>query len=106
MSAAPDVTAKDFDETIASGVTLVDFWAEWCAPCKMIAPRVDELAAEYDGKAKVVKVNVDNEPNLAMRFDVSSIPTLLVFKDGELVERMIGAKRKEEIAQALDAAVA
>jgi len=102
MSAVPELTSQTFDETVAEGVTLIDFWAEWCGPCKMIAPMIDELAAEYDGKAKVVKINIDNEPDLAVRFNVNSIPTLLIIKNGEEANRFIGVRSKSDIAAALD----
>jgi len=82
----------------------VDFWAEWCGPCKMIAPLIDELAADFDGKAKVGKINIDNEGDLAAKFNVSSIPTLLILKDGEEANRFIGVTSKSDLAAALDSA--
>ena len=82
---------------------LVDFWAVWCGPCRMLAPTVEELAAEYEGKVKVGKVNVDDEGELAMQFRISSIPTLMLFKNGKPVETMIGVRPKEQIAAVLDA---
>ena len=80
---------------------LVDFWATWCGPCKMIAPIVKEIAAEYDGKILVGKVNVDEEPDLTMQYNVSSIPTLMVFKNGQLVNRAVGYREKDEILKML-----
>ena len=80
---------------------LVDFWATWCGPCKMIAPIVKEIADEYDGKILVGKVNVDEEPDLTMQYNVSSIPTLMVFKDGQLVNRAVGYREKDEILKML-----
>lgn len=80
---------------------LVDFWAKWCGPCKMIAPIVKEIADEYDGKILVGKVNVDEEPDLTMQYNVSSIPTLMVFKNGQLVNKAIGYREKDEILKML-----
>ena len=106
MGNAPELTKENFDAETGEGVTLVDFWAEWCGPCKMIAPMVDELAADFDGKAKVGKINVDNETDLAAKFNVSSIPTLLVIKDGKEVQRFVGVTSKSDLAAALDSATA
>lgn len=99
MSKATDVTAADFDqEVIKSAIpVLVDFWAEWCGPCKMIAPAVDAIAEEYSSKLKVLKVNVDKEPTLAGLYGVMSIPTLILFKNGEVVEQITGALPKQKI---------
>jgi len=93
------LTDATFDEEIkgAELPVLVDFWAEWCGPCKMIAPILEEVAAEQSGKLKVAKVNVDDCPNAALRFEVMSIPTLIVFKDGEPVKRIVGAKPKSAL---------
>lgn len=85
---------------------LVDFWAEWCGPCKMIAPTIEELAADFDGKAKVAKVNVDEQPNLAGKYQVRSIPTLLFFRGGEVAEQMIGAAPKDALKDKLNALIA
>ncbi len=99
------LTDDTFDEEItgSSEPVLVDFWAEWCGPCKMIAPILDEIAEEQSGKIKIAKLNVDDAPDIARRFEVMSIPTLIVFKDGEPVKRLVGAKGKpqllEEIAE-------
>jgi thioredoxin 1 len=92
-----------FDETIAGADTpvLVDFWAEWCGPCKMIAPTLAEIANEQKGKLAIGKLNVDDNPDTARRFDVMSIPTLLVFKDGQQVKRLVGAKGKGQLLQDL-----
>ena len=103
MSDVPELTSANFDDSVKEGITLVDFWAEWCGPCKMIAPLIDELAGEYEGKAKMAKINVDNEADLAARFNVSSIPTLLLVKDGEEAQRFIGVTAKSKLAAALDA---
>ena len=92
-----------FDETIAGADTpvLVDFWAEWCGPCKMIAPILSEVADEQAGKVQVAKLNVDENPDIARRFDVMSIPTLIVFKDGQPVKRMVGAAGKGQLLENL-----
>jgi thioredoxin 1 len=92
-----------FDETVAGSDTpvLVDFWAEWCGPCKMIAPTLAEIAEEQRGKLTIGKLNVDDNPDTARRFDVMSIPTLLVFKDGQQVKRLVGAKGKGQLLQDL-----
>ena len=85
-----------FDEEIngASTPVLVDFWAEWCGPCKMVAPILDEIASEQEGKITVAKLNVDDAPDIARRFGVMSIPTLILFNDGEPAKRLVGAKPK------------
>jgi len=92
-----------FDETVSGSDTpvLVDFWAEWCGPCKMIAPTLAEIATEQRGKLTIGKLNVDDNPDTARRFDVMSIPTLLVFKDGQQVKRLVGAKGKGQLLQDL-----
>lgn len=84
---------------------LVDFWAEWCGPCRAIAPILDELAAEYEGKIKIVKVNVDESPDLAGQFSVRSIPTLLLFKGGEVIDQSVGAQSKPALAARIDKAI-
>jgi thioredoxin 1 len=85
---------------------LVDFWAEWCGPCKMIAPVLDELATEYQGKIKIGKVNVDEQQGLAAQFKVSAIPTLLIIKNGQVIEQTRGAKSKRDLKASLDRATA
>ena len=96
------LTDSNFDETTKSGVVLVDFWATWCGPCKMLAPTIEELAEDYEGIAAVCKVDVDENPSLAMRYKVMSIPTVFIFKDGEPVKKIIGLSDKEEYEEVLD----
>jgi thioredoxin 1 len=83
---------------------LVDFWAPWCGPCRMIAPVVEELAKENQGSIKIGKVNIDDNPNVAMNFSVNSIPTLMIFKGGQVVDRFVGVQPKSRLQQAIDAA--
>ena len=99
------LTSDIFDaEVLDSNVpVLVDFWASWCGPCKMLAPIIEEIAKEYDGKIKVGKVNVDNEQKLAMDYGIASIPTVILFKDGEIKETLIGYRGKEEFETAINA---
>ena len=98
------LTASTFDEVVGSAnePLVVDFWAEWCGPCKMIAPILDEIANEHAGKLSVAKLNVDENPDVARRFDVMSIPTLIVFKDGTAQKRLVGAKGKGQLLAELD----
>ena len=105
---APTVTTLSdttFDEEIgaADEPVLVDFWAEWCGPCKWVAPILDEIAEEHQGKIRIAKLNVDDNPEIARRFSVMSIPTLIVFRDGEEAARIIGAKGKGQLVQELNA---
>ncbi len=91
------ITDAEFKATVAQGVTLVDFWAPWCGPCKMIAPTLDELAGELQGRARIAKVNVDDNPEVAGSFGIMSIPTLLLFKDGQPVGKLVGAQPKASL---------
>jgi thioredoxin 1 len=95
-------TDSNFDTETKSGVVLVDFWAEWCGPCRRLAPTVEALAGEYDGRATVAKMNVDENPNVPSRYMIRGIPTLLLFKNGELAETMVGLAPKEDIARLID----
>ena len=99
MSAAAAVTTAEFDtEVLQSEMpVLVDFWAVWCGPCRMIAPAVDAVASEYAGKAKVVKLNVDEQPEIAGRYGVQSIPTLMIFKGGQKVDELIGGQHTAKV---------
>jgi thioredoxin 1 len=107
MGKAIVLTDANFDEVINSGKpVLVDFWAEWCGPCKMIGPVVEELAGDYDGKAVIAKLNVDENPQTTAKFGVRSIPTLLVFKGGQVVDKQVGAVPKSVLNQKLAAQVA
>jgi len=97
-------TAEEFQKEVleAKVPVVVDFWAAWCAPCKMLAPVMEELAAEYEGKAKIIKVNVDEASDLARSYEIMSIPTLLFFKEGKIVDTNIGASPKPVIAEKLN----
>jgi len=103
--AVASVTDKNFEsEVLKSDLpVLVDFWAEWCGPCKMIAPIVDEISEELSGKLKVAKVNVDDAQDLAGRYQVMSIPTLMIFKGGEPVEQIVGAVSKDQLLEKINA---
>lgn len=109
--ASPNVvtfTDQNFAQEVLQSSTpvLVDFWAEWCGPCKMIAPVLDELADEFAGRVRIGKVNIDEHQSLATQYGVRAIPTLLVFKQGEVVEQMVGAKSKRDLKASLDRVVA
>jgi thioredoxin 1 len=101
-----EVSDQTFDnEVLQSGMpVLVDFWATWCGPCRMIAPVVEELASENADTVKVCKINIDESPNIAAGFGVSSIPTIMIFKNGEVVERFVGVQPKKRLQEALDQA--
>ena len=101
-----DATVADFDQLVIENSfhkpVLVDFWAEWCGPCKMIAPLLDELADEYSGKVKIGKVNIDEQQALATKYGIRAIPTLLLINKGQVTEQMVGAKSKRDLKASLD----
>ena len=103
MGSITQLTESTFDEEVGAATepVIVDFWAEWCGPCKMIAPILEEIAGEQDGKVRVAKVNVDDNPGLARKFSVMSIPTMIVFKDGQEDHRIIGARGKPQLLEDL-----
>lgn len=104
---ALEITEANFEEVVMKSdkPVLVDFWAEWCGPCRMVGPVVDELATEYEGKAVIGKLNVDSDGSVAQQFGVRNIPTLLVFKNGEIVDKQVGATSKQVLAAKLDGAM-
>ena len=110
MAAANIVTLTDgnFSQEVLKSSTpvVVDFWAEWCGPCKMIAPVLDELAGEYNGKVKIAKVNIDEHQQLAINYGINSIPTLLFFKNGQVADQVVGMKSKRDLKASFDRVLA
>lgn len=102
MAGYIELTQENFDSTIADGVVMVDFWAPWCGPCRMIAPVIDKLAQDYEGKAKICKVNTDEQQELAQKFGIRSIPNILFYKDGQKVHEIIGAASEQDFKAKLD----
>lgn len=96
------LTDTEFSSSIASGATLVDFWAPWCGPCKAIAPVLDELAREYDGKLAIAKINVDEQPATVEAFGIMSIPTMIIFKDGKPLGKAVGALPKAQLKRFIE----
>ncbi|MEE0682260.1 MAG: thioredoxin [Candidatus Gastranaerophilaceae bacterium] len=101
---AKHITESDFETEVlgADKPVLVDFWAPWCGPCRMVGPEVEAVAAEYAGRANVVKINVDEQPELAGRYGIMSIPTIIVFKNGEIAEQVVGAVNRGKLKEMLD----
>ena len=106
MSKYIELTGANFEATLAEGVSIVDFWAPWCGPCRMIAPVIEELAEDYEGKANICKVNTDEEQEIAVKFGIRSIPTIMFFKNGEMVDQIVGAQSKQALSSKLDALLA
>ncbi|AFL97498.1 thioredoxin [Ornithobacterium rhinotracheale] len=99
---ALEITDNNINEVLSSELpVMVDFWAEWCGPCRMIAPTVDEISREFEGKAVVGKVNVDNNPDVAAQYGIRNIPTILFFKGGQVVDKVVGVVPKEQLVQKL-----
>ena len=107
MAKPVEVNDENFEAEVENADTpvVVDFWAVWCGPCRIIAPIVEELAEEYDGKVKFSKLNVDDSPAVSMKYGIRSIPTLLVFKDGKPIDQIVGAVPKREVQKRVDAAL-
>lgn len=105
MSKYIDLNESNFKEITKEGISLIDFWAPWCGPCRMLAPVIEELAKEYEGKANICKVNSDEEQNLTIKYGVRSIPTMLFIKDGEVVDTLIGSQNKQAISDKLNSLI-
>ena len=97
-----ELTPANFEEVTKEGVCMVDFWAPWCGPCRMIAPVIEELSGDFEGKAKICKVNTDEEQDLAVKYGIRSIPTILFMKNGEVVDQMVGASSKQAFSDKIN----
>ena len=97
-----ELTSANFEEITQNGISMVDFWAPWCGACRMIAPVIDELAGDFEGKANICKVNTDEEQDLAVKYGIRSIPTILFMKNGEVVDTMVGASSKQAFADKIN----
>ena len=106
MAKYVELSNDNFEATIAEGITMVDFWAPWCGPCRMIAPIIEELAEDFEGKATIAKVNTDEQQDISVKYGIRSIPAILFFKDGEVVEQMVGASSKSSYADKLESLLA
>jgi thioredoxin 1 len=108
MGQAVKVETASWDATVlqANGLVMVDFWAVWCRPCQMIAPIIEELAKEYDGRLTVAKLNTDENPDLASRYQIMGIPTLMFFRDGKAIEKIVGAASKQQFKEKIDTLLA
>jgi thioredoxin 1 len=103
-----EITDSNFEKEVLENdkVTVIDFWAEWCGPCRMVSPIIEELAAEYEGKATIGKVDVDSNPNVSLKYGIRSIPTILYIKNGEVVDKQVGLASKKALADKLEAQLA
>lgn len=105
MGKAIELNGSNFESTVKDGVAVVDFWAPWCGPCRMVAPVIEELAEQYDGKVKICKVNTDENQDIAAKFGIRSIPTIMFFKNGQQVDTIIGAAAKQAFEQKINALI-
>lgn len=100
-----ELTSGDFESTLAEGVSLVDFWAPWCGPCRMIGPIIEELAEDFEGKANICKINTDEQQDFVFKFNIKSIPTIIFLKDGQVVDSFSGIKTKKEITDLINSLI-